>query len=164
MWQISFDYLLSYLKVPPVSQCDLCDEIFNWIWRKAFSKSQKHIIPWNFGHFQNLKIDGLRSRTLLGRLNEWVERVRIGNLFMVFISRENDSFPRYPVRKLADPKVEMNRNLVFEGFNWTLDRNTVLCFFDQAICRRHRCWWWCWNIMMNITKNVSNITILPPTF
>ena len=92
---------------------------------KSFFKISKHIIPWNFGHFQNLKIDGFRIRTLLGRLNEWVERVRIGNLFMVFISRENDSFPRYPVRKLADPKVEINRNLVFEGFNWFLDRNTV---------------------------------------
>ena len=100
---------------------------------KLFSKSQKHIIPWNFGHFQHLKKDGFRSRTLLGRLNEWAERVRIGNRFMVFISRENDSFPRYPVRKLAWKWIEIWLAKVLIGL-WI--EIQFSCFCNRAICLR----------------------------
>ena len=116
-----------------LAQHDFCDEIFNWVWRKAFFKISKTHNPLKFWSFSAFKKDGFRSRTLLGRLNEWAERVRIGNRFMVFISRENDSFPRYPVRKLAWKWIEIWLAKVLIGL-WI--EIQFSCFCNQAICLR----------------------------
>ena len=69
-----------------------------------------------FDNFKPFKIDGFRTyreRTLLWRLEK---RTEIG-LFEVLIFHENDSFPRYPVRKLVFTGSEMNRNLVLQASN-----------------------------------------------
>ena len=116
-----------------LAQQDFSDEIFNWVWRKVFFKISKTHNPLKFWSFSAFKKDGFRSRTLLGRLNEWAERVRIGNHFMVFTSRENDSFPRYPVRKLAWKWIEIWLAKVLIG-PWI--EKQFSCFCYQAICLR----------------------------
>ena len=64
---------------------------------------------------------------------------------MVFISRENDSFPRYPVRKLAWKWTEIWLAKVLIGL-WI--EIQFSCFCNQAICLRFFSKWKALNFLL----------------
>ena len=122
VYNIRYIIYRMFHKPAVLAQHDFCDEIFNWVWRKAFFKISKTHNPlkfWSFSAFKKRRFPESDITWTTKRMSwkgtDWKSFYGVHLSWKRFISSISGT----------KTGLEMNWNLVGQGFNWTLDRNTV---------------------------------------